>query len=192
MKQAARLPGRSRAAPASSVKLGGARRSRATAYVDEQVGDHLIYSTVRCQVLGRLTTTGTDHMICMLTPADDPRRLCSESVRKQLASLACRKRSRAVGWPSHWAPTNVRDPNGEYGAPFTVAGAWEFVAELLDSGHPIIEITLHQPPGKTGYVMLVPLPNDRPLYIKLELGSGMVIGRSFHYSNPEGDDYEEY
>lgn len=102
--------------------------------------------------------------------------------RRQLAILACRKSSRRLGWPRHWSPTSVRDPKGEFGAPFTEAGAWEFIAELLDSDHAIEEVELRDPPGKSGYVLHVRLPNDRPLYIKLELGSGTIIGRSFHYS----------
>lgn len=108
--------------------------------------------------------------------------LADTSIRHQLALLACRKSSRRVGWPRHWAPTSVRAPHGQHGETFTEAGAWEFIATLLDSEHPIEEITLREPPGKTGYVLHVSLPNDRPLYIKLELGSGTVIGRSFHYS----------
>ncbi len=40
---------------------------------------------------------------------------------------------------------------------------------------------LEQPEGKTGYVMKV-LLGTKMVYIKLELGSGKVIGRSFHYS----------
>jgi hypothetical protein len=139
-----------------------------------------------------LTRRREDHMMRPLMVADDRQQLCSESTRGQMATLACRKRSRVLGWPRHWSPTNVRDPNGEHGAPFTEARAWEFTAELIESGHPIIEITLKHPAGKTGYVMLVSLPNDRPLYIKLELGSGVLIGRSFHYSNLENDDYEKY
>ena len=108
--------------------------------------------------------------------------LADASIRHQLAVLACRKSSRKLGWPRDWSPWSVRHPNGEYGTPFTEAGAWEFIAELLASDHPIFEIELREPRGKTGYVMHVSLPNDKPLYIKLELGSGTIIGRSFHYS----------
>ena len=42
---------------------------------------------------------------------------------------------------------------------------------------------LDRPPGKTGYVLKIDLNPGRPqLYVKLELGSGVVIGRSFHES----------
>ena len=42
---------------------------------------------------------------------------------------------------------------------------------------------LHQPKGAKGYVMLIDLgPTEPKLYVKLELRSGKIIGRSFHYS----------
>jgi len=65
--------------------------------------------------------------------------------------------------------------------PFTPAGAWQFIAECLEAGHRIEPMMLEQPEGKTGYVMKV-LLGTKMVYIKLELGSGKVIGRSFHYS----------
>lgn len=38
-------------------------------------------------------------------------------------------------------------------------------------------------PGGTGYVMEIELEAGKPmLYVKLELGSGRIFGRSFHYS----------
>ena len=66
---------------------------------------------------------------------------------------------------------------------FTDVGAWEFVTWLLEAGHPIEVITLDKPEGKPGYVLKYQAnPSERVIYIKLELGSGKVIGRSFHYS----------
>ena len=62
-------------------------------------------------------------------------------------------------------------------------GPGSLIAELLDGGHPLEEIILYKPPGKRAYVMHVELVVGQPkLYIKLELRSGKVIGRSFHYS----------
>lgn len=109
----------------------------------------------------------------------------SHSIRKDLAERARRKGTRTREWtkerPTDWRPYTIRNPSsGEY---FTDEAAWEFVADLLDQGHPVEMITLEQPPGKTGYVMSVELAKDQPfLYIKLQLGRDVVIGRSFHYS----------
>jgi putative zinc finger/helix-turn-helix YgiT family protein len=83
--------------------------------------------------------------------------------------------------PSDWRPQQVRDPRSrQY---FTPNGAWEFITECLEAGQGLEEVLLQKPEGKTGYVMQVDVGSDRPLlYIKLQLGSGAVIGRSFHYS----------
>ena len=108
-----------------------------------------------------------------------------EAVRHELARLARRKECRIEVWtrerPTEWNPDQVLNP--ESGLPFTRAGAWEFAAQLLDSGHPITEVEMHQPPNEKGYVMEVELePGSPKLYIKLQLSRGKVIGRSFHYS----------
>ena len=67
--------------------------------------------------------------------------------------------------------------------PFTTNGAWQFIEEKLADGHPLEEVILDTPPGKKGYVMKIELgPNQRKLYIKVQLGCGAVIARSFHYS----------
>jgi len=111
------------------------------------------------------------------------------SVRHQLALLARRKRARVVGWarqwPSDWRPTQVINPAN--GRPFTPAGAWEYLATVLAErlDIPLQEVELEIPPGAKAYVLLIPL-GDRTLYVKLQLGSGQIIGRSFHYSHYEG------
>src|SRR5262249_43534148 len=108
-----------------------------------------------------------------------------DSIRCELATLAKRKKARVMAWnpnaPNDWRPTQVKHPIT--GGFYTDAGAWQLIAELLDGGHPLEEIILCKPPGKRAYVMHVELAVGQPkLYIKLELGSGKVIGRSFHYS----------
>jgi hypothetical protein len=106
----------------------------------------------------------------------------SDAIRHQLQAIARRKKARDTLWspvrPNDWRPTEVINPRD--GQPFTPAGAWEYIAELLET-HPIDEMELDQPAGKTGYVMKVASP-DGEIYIKLQLGSGKIIGRSFHYS----------
>ena len=76
----------------------------------------------------------------------------------------------------------MRNPHGVIDEFFTDTGAWELITDRLKAGHPLEEVELHKPPGRKGYVMEIDLDADRPIYVKLELGSGQVIGRSFHYS----------
>ena len=77
----------------------------------------------------------------------------------------------------------MRDPKGLLSTHFTDASAWEFIAAKVESGENIEVVRLHKPKGATGYVMRIDLGPDVPaLYVKLQLGSGRVIGRSFHYS----------
>ena len=85
--------------------------------------------------------------------------------------------------PTDWRPGQVRNPDGVLDTFFTDAAAWEFIAERLDDGHPIETVELRKPQGAMGYVMKIDIESGRPqLYIKLQLGSGKIIGRSFHYS----------
>lgn len=108
----------------------------------------------------------------------------SEAIRRDLAILSRRTRARVIQWtperPTQWQPQTVRDPStGDF---FTREGAWLFVADLLEKGHPIEIVTLDKPAGKQGFVMHVALGTDLPrLYIKVELGCGTIYGRSFHY-----------
>jgi hypothetical protein len=105
--------------------------------------------------------------------------------RRELALLCRRPRSHNLGWPRKWHPQTVVNPDDEDLQVFTPVGAWEFVAQLLESGHPMEEVVLKVPPGKKGYVLFACGGTGRPrIYIKLEFGAGCVLGRSFHYENP--------
>ncbi len=111
----------------------------------------------------------------------------SDSTRNQLALLARRADARVTAFskerPTDWRPQQVRNPNGVLDAYFTEAAAWELVAARLEDGHPVETVTLRKPKGATGYVMKIDLEPGWPrLYVKLQLGSGKIIGRSFHYS----------
>ena len=113
-----------------------------------------------------------------------------ESTRHQLVILARRKHARVTEFsrdcPTNWRPGEVRDPKGMLASHFTDAAAWELIASTLESDHEVETVELAKPPGATGYVMMIDLePGHDPLYIKLQLGSGKIIGRSFHYSEPE-------
>ena len=85
--------------------------------------------------------------------------------------------------PTEWRPTEVVNPESKM--PFTPAGAWHLVADKLEEGHPVEEVRLRNPSGKTGYVLKVDVGQGRRIYIKLQFGNGYVIGRSFHYSTVE-------
>ena len=111
----------------------------------------------------------------------------SESTRRQLVVLARRSHARVTAFsterPTDWRPGQVRNPDGVLDTHFTDAAAWELIAARFEDGHPIETVELHKPRGATGYVMKIDLEPGRPqLYVKLQLGSGKIIGRSFHYS----------
>ena len=77
----------------------------------------------------------------------------------------------------------MRRPEGGFFPYFTEAAAWELIADMLERGHNVEEIELRKPPGAKGYVMKIELAPDSPmLYVKLQLRSGQIVGRSFHYS----------
>jgi len=109
----------------------------------------------------------------------------SDDTRKLLASLASSERTRTTLFtaarPTHWAPLEVTNP--KTGVVFTPVGAWEFIVELLREGFPIETIVLDKPPGRTGYVLKVDGSSGCKIYIKLQLGSGIIYGRSFHISD---------
>lgn len=111
----------------------------------------------------------------------------AEEIRNRLAALAQSRRTRTRTFlrsrPCDWRATAMTDPRS--GEVFTEDGAWTYVAEYIVAGVQIEVVTLDLPPGKTGYAMLLPShdPNT-PIYVKLQLGSEVVIGRSFHYSEP--------
>lgn len=77
----------------------------------------------------------------------------------------------------------MRNPQGVIEMYFNDTSAWELIAEELKAGCPVEEVSLNKPPGAKGYVLLIDLaPNQPQLYVKLQLGAGKIIGRSFHYS----------
>jgi len=87
------------------------------------------------------------------------------------------------GYPCRWRPWEVRNPKGGLSLTFTEPAAWELIAAKIEDGCELNEIALRNPEGRRAYVMLVELQPDRPkLYVKLQLGAGKIIGRSFHYT----------
>jgi hypothetical protein len=120
----------------------------------------------------------------------DAQRDNNDDVRSQLARLASTRRRRVVPvkskLPCKWWPHRTLDPNT--GMPFTDEAAWNLVVQLLESGHPIEVISLRIPSGRKGYVLKYTLSANMELYVKLQLGAGYVIGRSFHDSQPEDEE----
>ena len=113
-----------------------------------------------------------------------------EGIRRELVLLARRRHARVTEFrpdrPTDWRPRQVRNPAGVLDTHFTDAAAWELIASKLEQGHPVDTIELRHPPGRTGYVMKVAIEPGQPqLYVKLQLRSGKIIGRSFHYSDRE-------
>lgn len=82
--------------------------------------------------------------------------------------------------PTHWSPQHVRHPDS--GEAFSDDSAWAFIADLIGNGHKIEMIELKKPPGKKGYVLLCDGYAGDKIYMKIMMGSGKVIGRSFHIS----------
>ena len=112
-----------------------------------------------------------------------------DSIRQQLVALV-RRGARTAAFtrsrPTDWRPGEVPNPEGLVLPYFDDSSAWELIASRLETGHDVETITLDRPPGRTGYVMKIDLnPGRRRLYVKLQLGSGVVIGRSFHESEWE-------
>ena len=109
-----------------------------------------------------------------------------ESIRDHIVRLV-RRGDRTSGFtrarPTDWRPGEVPNPRGLLLPYFDDGSAWELIASSLEEGHDVETITLDVPLGRKGYVMKIDLNPGRPLlYIKLELGSGVVFGRSFHES----------
>ncbi|MXW06584.1 MAG: hypothetical protein F4X56_00185 [Gammaproteobacteria bacterium] len=110
-----------------------------------------------------------------------------DSIRQQLIILARKPKAQVVSFtlssPTDWRPESVRRPDGEFNTHFNSSSAWEFIATQLESGCEVEIVNLQKPPGKKAYVMTLDLGNsERELYVKVQLGSGKIIGRSFHYS----------
>lgn len=102
-------------------------------------------------------------------------RCCNDEKRR--ISKFCAER------PTVWKPQTVLDPNDSEGRCFTDNAAWQYIVQCLEQNTPIQKIELDIPSGKTGYVMKIKQPDNKIIYIKLQLFNPPgVVGRSFHYS----------
>lgn len=115
--------------------------------------------------------------------------LVSNDIRKELIKLSSARGTRSSKFrptlPTDWAPQHVLNP--ETNQPFTPDGAWDFIVKKLSQGHEIDTVTLDVPIGKIGYVLKIDGAHNEKIYVKLQIGSGKVVGRSFHISiHPRG------
>lgn len=105
-----------------------------------------------------------------------------ENIRQELIRLSSREGTRRSVFtdraPTDWNPNNARDPRS--GEPYTRVGAWERVHAELVGGCEIKRVALDKPPGKTGYTFHFVDAVGRRIYVKLQIMSGFVMGRSFH------------
>lgn len=105
--------------------------------------------------------------------------------REELVRLSSSRKTRTTVFtsktPCEWRPHTVVDPR--HAMYFTDAGAWDFVVDLITDGHELKPITLRAPPGAIAYEILTAGVAGAPkIYIKIQIMSNMVYGRSFHYS----------
>lgn len=114
----------------------------------------------------------------------------SEDIRREIVRLSSSGRTRRVDFspsePCEWKPTSITDPrSGKY---FSDASAWEFLADCFERAllGDIYRVELDRPPGKLGYTLQVPgVTGKPPIYMKVQIVSGAVKGRSFHYSKSD-------
>ena len=105
-----------------------------------------------------------------------------DNIRKELVRLTSREATRRSEFsnkaPTKWHPQQARDPIT--GAPYTPIAAWERVHAELNNGCKLGSIVLDKPPGKIGYVFHFADGEGKLIYVKLQILSGFVMGRSFH------------
>lgn len=113
----------------------------------------------------------------------------TEQDRQELVRRARSRRTRRArftpGSPTKWHPTSCGDPR--CGDPFTVDNCWEFVADAIESGAAVEVIQLRKPHGKRGFVVMLDGIDGTKIYVKLQLSSDVVLGRSFHASTGPQD-----
>lgn len=106
--------------------------------------------------------------------------VCSDLLR--LAKRRdCRSTHFSPAIPCDWAPESVVDTR--YDMYFTSLGAWSYIIDLLESGHRFTPKPMDKPPNTVAYETVIDCgPNLPPLYIKLQILGGKILGRSFHNS----------
>lgn len=108
-----------------------------------------------------------------------------EKRKPELIRLARNRGTRNTAWspsiPCDWAPQSVWDPR--FDMFFTDEGAWNYIVDLLESGHVFTEVKMHKPPDTIAYETCAHLStNGGEIYIKVQVLRGRIFGRSFHNS----------
>lgn len=110
----------------------------------------------------------------------------AEGWRHMVAKMA-RARTRIVGlppkFPSRWQPRTVLSATTNL--PLSDAEAFELLAQKIESGWPVRQIPLRQPPGDRAYVLKFMI-GTQAIYAKFQVKS-VFVGRSFHIDEPGGD-----
>ena len=103
-----------------------------------------------------------------------------DTLRQLIANCRSAK-TRVLGFPRDWRPHTIANPNFP-SMPLTDVSAWELVADYLESGREFHEIRLTVPAGALAVCFEITLCKPPPIYVKVEIGARMAIGRSFHLS----------
>ena len=108
-------------------------------------------------------------------------------VRQQLIHVIRARRLRYGAPPKR--PARIRYHqvvNPESGLPLTRSGMWHVIDQALESGVPLVPVTLRQPPDERGWTLKFRLAPSQPLvYVKLQIIGSHVLLRSFHYSEDD-------
>lgn len=113
-----------------------------------------------------------------------------ETIRDELLRF-CRggKRTRSAIFsreaPVHWNVYEAIDDDGK--TPLTEDGAWSRIEHELNNGCVLNKIILDKPPGKVGYWFKFTDGIGQSIYVKLQIGNGKVLGRSFHIDIPRSN-----
>ena len=104
------------------------------------------------------------------------------NILQELIRLSAREATRRSEFskkaPTKWNPGEAIDPRS--GQPYTPVAAWDRVHAELVAGCNLKKIPLDKPPGKFGYTFHFLDGANKRVYVKLQIGSGLVMGRSFH------------
>lgn len=105
-----------------------------------------------------------------------------QSIRQELIRLCSSGKTRRAEFtpkiPTFWNIGEVYDPRTK--EPYTRDGAWARIVEELNADCPLEAVDLDHPPGKKGYAFKFKDGREQPIYVKLQIMSGEVRGRSFH------------
>lgn len=107
--------------------------------------------------------------------------------RRQLIARIQQPRRRVSAWslkrPTDIRYGEVRDP--ESGMYLTEKSMWHTIERFLKEGVRLRQQTLDRPAGEKAWVCLFRLaPDERRIYVKLQMIGSRVHLRSFHYSDP--------